>query len=52
MVFWRFSHDQTLASQMSDGKYLVVLQQPMDKIDTFDMERSYVCPSRDINVDA
>ena len=41
-----------VAPQLSDGKYLVILEQSMDKIDTFDMERSRVSISSDIKLDA
>lgn len=48
MVFWNFQCGKTLVAQMSDGQYLIVVEQAVDEVGMFDMSKTFVCSVRNI----
>ena len=48
MTFWVFDCGKPLAEAMSDGVYLIITEEPIYKVDLFDMNKTFTCSEADI----
>ena len=50
MVFEQFDPDVPLSQMMPHGMYLIIMEEPIDKVGTFNMEETVHCAEENINI--